>query len=176
MAITGMNPEELTPQYRQYKIVQEIVKRFNEGQLDYLPEKQIEQIAMLAAQHGLEFKVKGKPVKKALFDFADTTLLGMLPNKWRPTSPGQEFHGETGGDKFAGILGTGAGMVLPTMGAFKLAKYAGKGASSLWGMAKNKVGSLNPFRDKIITDQSRLIGRRKFTTAGPPGQQGYFYG
>ena len=139
------------PEYAKYKAVKELIDRFNRGELDYLPEKDKEQIAMLAAQTGQKFNTPSKPVKKGLFDFADTALMGLVPNKWRPTSVGEEWHGESQSDKFAGGLGTVAGFGVPITGAYKGIQYGSKGAKNLWNMAGNKVGNLNPLRDSIIS-------------------------
>lgn len=73
--------------------------------------EQKESLAKMAYMEGLDFEVKSKPLKKGVFDLADMALLGMIPNKWRPRSIGQEYHGETSADKFAGGLGTAAGLV-----------------------------------------------------------------
>ena len=163
MAITGITQEQLTPQYRQFKIAEELTNRFNSGDLDYLPKKDLEKIAMLAAQHGTDFKPRSKPFRKGLFDFVDTALFGMVPNKWRPTTVGEEYFGESAKDKLAGGIGTVAGLPVFGAGLYKGAQLAGKSARNLWGMARggakggggtsgpiNKIGSLNQPRDRIL--------------------------
>jgi|18_taG_2_1085343.scaffolds.fasta_scaffold34044_2 hypothetical protein len=77
---------------------------------DQFTKKQQQQIASLAYQSGLPFDVESKPLRKGLFDLADMAALGFIPNKWRPRSVGQEYFGETGIDKFAGGVGTIAGL------------------------------------------------------------------
>tara|TARA_B110000467_G_scaffold66974_1_gene61033 strand:+ start:4122 stop:4853 length:732 start_codon:yes stop_codon:yes gene_type:complete len=76
-----------------------------------LTDSQKQEIAQMAYVQGREFDVESKPLAKGLFDLMDTAALGMVPNTWRPSSIGQEYHGESGIDKFAGGLGTAAGIV-----------------------------------------------------------------
>ena len=64
------------------------------------------------------------------------------------------------------IIGTAAGMVIPTMAALKAAKWAGKGVSSLWNFSKNKMGNLYPLRDKPLTGAVRH-GSPKQIAANP---------
>ena len=51
-----------------YDIVEELVRRHNKGELDDLPEQDLENIAMLAKQFGLQFKPKSQALRKGLFD------------------------------------------------------------------------------------------------------------
>ena len=115
-------PEGFTPEYSQTKGVQQLVDKFNRGDLDYLPNRDKERIAMLAAQYGADFKTPSKPVKKALFDFADTATFGLLPDRWRPTSIGEEYFGESRDDRIAGNVGSLLGLVPSGAIAFKGAK------------------------------------------------------
>tara|TARA_Y100000401_G_C8253971_1_gene189695 strand:+ start:225 stop:734 length:510 start_codon:yes stop_codon:yes gene_type:complete len=149
------------PRFSQSKAVAELVRRYNKGDLEYLPEKQKEQIAMLAAQMGLNFNVKSKPIRKGLFDLVDTALLGLVPNSLRPYSVGEEYFGESQSDKFSGTLGMLAGSVVP--GALAV-KGMGK-LRNWWNTPKPKSGpigfdplykspntmaQLNPVRDNLI--------------------------
>ena len=43
MAI-NISPEEFSPQYRQFKRVQELTDRFNRGDLDYLPKRDLNKV------------------------------------------------------------------------------------------------------------------------------------
>ncbi len=125
---TGIRQEHFTPEYQKYKALKDLVDRFNKGELDYLPTKKKEQIAMLAAQHGMDFDVESKPVRKGLFDLVDTALFGLVPNKWRPKSVGEDYFGESRADRIAGTLGTVAGFGTGVAGVTKL---AGKAAAGL---------------------------------------------
>ena len=177
MAITGIQPEEMSPEYANFKRVQELTKRFNRGDLDYLPKKDLEQIAMLAAQHGTDFKPKSKPVKKALFDFVDMAAFGLVPDRWRPKSLGEEYFGESGADKFAGGLGSVAGLFTGGALALKGARKgkdlwstwragrggAGGGGISAEGATGSKIAQLNPGRDTMLLGSgAKRIG------PGPP--------
>ena len=66
--------------------------------------------------------------RKGLFDLVDTALFGLVPNKWRPKSIGEDYFGESRADRIAGTLGTIAGFGTGFAGATKL---AGKAASGL---------------------------------------------
>jgi len=150
------------PRFKKTKAVAELVKRYNKGDLEYLPEKQKEQIAMLAAQMGLDFNVKSKPIRKGLFDLVDTAALGLIPNSLRPYSVGEEYHGESQSDKFSGTLGMLAGSVVPgalaVKGMGKLRNWwnTPKGSSGPIGysppgaQSPNRMAQLNPARDNLI--------------------------
>lgn len=184
----AIGPSNQNPQYAAYKMVQELVDRFNSGELDYLPTKDKEQIAMQAAQFGIDnFKVENKPVKKALFDLTDTALLGLLPNEWRPSSIGEEYFGESGLDNVAGTVGTIAGMTIPIAGAFRAGKYLSGKGRSLWERFRgrgnsivddvsggwpsgNKMALLNRGRDNILIGSStRSLPGMPPQISGPAG-------
>ena len=148
-------PEGFTPEYSQAKGVQQLVDKFNRGDLDYLPNRDKERIASLAAQYGANFKTPSKPVKKALFDFADTATFGLLPNRWRPTSIGEEYFGESRDDRIAGNIGSLFGLGAGVSAVFKGAKK-GKGLWDTWRSGSggssassvgNKMAQLNSGRD-----------------------------
>ena len=129
---TGIRQEHFTPEYQRYKALKDLVDRFNKGELDYLPTKKKEQIAMLAAQHGMDFDVKSKPIRNGLFDLVDTALFGLVPNKWRPKSIGEDYFGESRADRIAGTLGTVVGIGGGLIGGLKGAAALGpKMASGL---------------------------------------------
>jgi hypothetical protein len=171
----NISPEEFTPEYRNFKRIEELTRRFNQGDLDYLPKKQLEQIAMLAAQYGTDFRPKSKPVRKALFDFVDMAAFGLVPNKWRPESIGEEYFGESGWDKFAGGvgslggLGTGVGLVFKGAGKAKGLWDTWRGGSSA-ASAGNKMAQLNSGRDAIMlgSGAKRLPAPRANVLPGRP--------
>ena len=113
----------------EYKLIKELVRRHNEG-LIKLNRDQLDKLALKAYQHGLDFDVQAKPFRKGLFDAADMTLFGMLPNEWRPYSGGQDVYGERGIDKVAGGLGSLAGLVTGVGGAIRYAPRVLKGGRS----------------------------------------------
>tara|TARA_Y100000593_G_C4316098_1_gene340954 strand:+ start:2405 stop:3613 length:1209 start_codon:yes stop_codon:yes gene_type:complete len=116
----------------QYEVISELLRRYNTGEIS-LDDQQAEMLAMQAHKLGLDFDVESKPIQKGLFDAADMALFGMLPNEWRPTSPGQELYGESGWDRGAGLLGSVAGLGTGIFGAVK-------GASKLKGMYQESGG------------------------------------
>ena len=91
-------------------MIRELISRYNKGTVS-LNEEQVDRLATKAYQHGLKFKVEAKPFRKGMFDLADMATFGMLPNKWRPYSGGQDLYGERGIDRVAGGLGSLAGLV-----------------------------------------------------------------
>jgi len=165
----------------EFEQVKELVNRYNAGELSGLNEKDLEQIAILAAQMGIEFKVKSKPIRKGLFDLADTAAFGLIPNELRPTSIGQEWHGESGIDKFAGGVGTLGGAALGGLGVLKLAGKARGLAGNFGNMfnfknpfgtygGSNKVAQMNPQRDKLLIDAAnRYLPRTPGYLPKPPG-------
>ncbi len=144
-----MLQEQLSPEYKRFKQIQELVDRFNKGDLDYLPTRDKEQIAMIAAQMGISnFRTKSKPLRKGLFDLADTVSFGLIPNEWRPKTVGEDYFGESGLDKFAGTAGS-------LLGLYGGAKLALKGAGMIGNLASklfssNKVAKMNPTRDQLL--------------------------
>jgi len=99
------------------QILQELVRRHNAGTLN-LPKEQVKQLAIAAAQNGLDFQPESKPIRKMVFDLADTAAFGLIPDEFRPTSIGEDMFGESYGDQIAGGLGTAAGAL--TGGALAL--------------------------------------------------------
>ena len=86
-----------------------MLNRHNEGKIQ-LDEDEKELLAMQSKRLGEKFNVESKPFSKGAFDFADMAAFSLLPNKWRPRSAGQDLYGETGYDKFAGGVGSVAGL------------------------------------------------------------------
>ena len=124
----------------EYEIIKELVSRYNKGEI-FLNDQEAEQLATKAYQYGLDFDVQSKGFRKGFFDAADMASFGLIPNEWRPTSPGQALHGEPGFDKFMGGVGTlgglatgiGAGIKGGKMlfNTFAGSKTAGKAATAL---------------------------------------------
>ena len=136
--LTSRSARVINPTFEKVK---ELVRRYNAGELSDVSEKDLEQIAILAAQFGIEFDVESKPIRKGLFDLADTATFGLLPNEWRPHSIGQEWHGESGIDKFAGGLGTVGGGLALGAGVLKGARYLSPHVKNLYSNVRNPFSS-----------------------------------
>ena len=157
-----------SPDYAKFKKAQQLLARYNSGDHKWMMDKDKEMVASIAAQYGLDFKAPSKPVRKALFDFADMATFGFLPDKWRPTTIGEEYGFESGIDKLAGGLGTLGGLFTPYGGPRLLMRGAGKAGSGIrnwWNRSKgggvsyegasagNKMAQLNRGRDIPLLTQ-----------------------
>jgi hypothetical protein len=117
----------------EYSTIMEVLKRYNEGSID-LSDDDAELLAMQAKRLGVgegywswekdAFNVESKPLRKGAFDLADMATFGMLPNEWRPRSPGQDLYGENFSDKLAGGVGSLVGLGAGGAGAVKGSKVA----------------------------------------------------
>ena len=116
-----------------YDTINEMLRRYNSGELD-LTDEEAELLAMNAQRLGSEFKSRSKPLRKGAFDFMDMAAFGLLPNQWRPTSQAQDITGETGLDKFAGGVGSVAGLATGIGGAVKGLGMAGKAITAKGGI------------------------------------------
>ena len=117
--------------------VRELIEDYNSNPQRY-SDGEAETIAVLAQAIGARFQRDGKPFSKGLFDVLDTATLGILPDEWRPTSRGESVYGETGAEKLAGVLGTGAGVVGGIGGAYIIGRgIIGSGAAKRAG---GKIG------------------------------------
>jgi len=112
--------------------VMRLLDEYNKNPNQFTDE-QAEKIAQVAKAYGVSFKRENKAGRKFAFDMADTALLGLVPNEWRPTSRGQETYGETGVDKFASALGITAGIVGTSGLALANAPRIGASAGRLVG-------------------------------------------
>ena len=124
--------------------IEELVRRWNAGNLD-ISDERANKLAQKAYQHGIDFDPSSRPISKGLFDLVDTAAFGLVPNSWRPESVGQEYFGESGVDKFAGGVGTVAGLIPAGAGLLKgaqmISKPIGKAASNLWKGMRGGGGS-----------------------------------
>tara|TARA_X000001382_G_scaffold125610_1_gene111233 strand:+ start:4570 stop:5295 length:726 start_codon:yes stop_codon:yes gene_type:complete len=118
---------------KQAKMIKALMEQYKADPSQFSDE-QAEQIAIMARKYGMRFPRESKAIRKALFDTADTALLGLLPNSMRPVSRGEETFGETGADRWAGNIGTGLGIIgtggLALAKAPMLAQGAVRGATS----------------------------------------------
>ena len=136
-------------------------------------DEQKEKLARLAYMEGLDFDVKSKAVSKGLFDLVDTGLFGLVPNAWRPRSIGQEYHGESEADKWAGRLGTAAGIVPGILTGGTLLKgglglagkgieYGGKGAKAFKAMRQGRYTGMG---EEGVSTVGKAVGAMKETLA-----------
>ena len=88
-------------------------------------DKQLEKLAKYAKHWGLtdKFQVESKPIRKGAFDLLDMPMFGLLPNEWRPYSPGQDIIGESTADRIAGGIGTIGGLGLGIGAGIKGAQW-----------------------------------------------------
>jgi len=126
----------------EYDMIKELLKRYHSGQAD-LSDEDAELLAMKAQRFGERFTPESKPFSKGAFDMADMATFGLLPDEWRPHSPGQDIFGETQADKFAGTIGSIGGFI----GG---AAVATKGAKMGWNAIKKAFAKKKA--DNIATD------------------------
>jgi len=97
--------------------IMRLVTDYNKNPKAY-SDKEADAIARAAKAFGLRFERSSKAGRKFLFDLADSmTIIGALPNEWRPQARGDKYFGETGLDRIAG----GAGSLLGLAGTGGLA-------------------------------------------------------
>ena len=123
----------------EYDIIMEMLSRHNSGKLK-LTDQEANLLAMQAQRLGEDFRVESKPISKGLFDAVDMATFGLLPNQWRPTSQGQDVFGESGLDRFAGGVGSVAGLATGIGGAVKGLGMAGRAITARGGI-KGAVAS-----------------------------------
>ena len=123
---------------KQAKMIKALMEQYKADPSQFSDE-QAEQIAIMARKYGMRFPRESKAIRKALFDTADTALLGLLPNSMRPVSRGEETFGETGADRWAGNIGTGLGII--GTGGLALAKAPQIGA----GIGRGVGGSIKGY-------------------------------
>ena len=143
---------------------------------DKFTNEQAGKIAEVAKAYGVKFKRENKAGRKLMFDLADTALLGLVPNEWRPTSRGQETFGETAVDRIGGAVGTIAGIAGTGGAAFlgrkALGTVAGKGLGYASHYGSKGVGKGIEYAGRGYSKASELSGRafsqgRKIYAEGP---------
>lgn len=169
--------------------VEQLIRAYENDELRHWDEEELEQLMKLAATHQLDIDREGKPFKKFAFDAIDWTLFGLVPNKWRPEAPGDEYFGETGGDKAAGWIGTigglvGGGLLLTKGGGLVV---GGLGRAGMWGLRALKgtqVGAktaaagtkglnyLNQGKNVVLSAPGRAMGMGTPNYATRVGQYG----
>ena len=165
-----------------YSTIKEMLDRYNRGEIK-LSDEEANLLAMQAQRIGGEFRVENKPIAKGGFDAADMALFGLLPNEWRPTSQGQDVLGETGIDRFAGGVGSVAGLATGAIGATKASKAGWEAIKKAFARRKAdniatdiyKGNLLGQGRQQILLGEGRRqIGGRPLGLPGPgvgrPGQ------
>ena len=135
---------------------------------DAWTDEQAEKIAEVAKAYGLDFDRENKAVRKFAFDTADTALLGLVPNEWRPESRGERTYGETGLDKFAGGAGTLAGIAGGGGAAWLGRKAIGAGVGRGLGYAQH-------YGTKAAKSGAEYAGR-SYSTARELSGRGMAYG
>ena len=177
------------PEAKERYEVERLIESYEAGELNHWSDEDLEELMKLAATHQLDIDREGKPFKKFAFDAVDWTLFGLVPDKWRPEAPGDEYFGETGGDKAAGWIGTIGGLVgggLLLTGGAGMA-IGGAGRAGMWGLNAlkgsqigNKFTSagtkglnyLNQGKNVILSGPGRAFGMGSPTYATRLGQYG----
>ena len=121
-------------------VVKELIHSYNENPQKYT-DREAEVIAELSNAYGLDFKRESKAIRKGLFDLADVSTFGLLPDAWRPTSRGESVYGDTRGESFASGLGTLAGLIPSGYGLYQSARGLSKGARGLMSRFGKKGGA-----------------------------------
>jgi hypothetical protein len=189
-AAAGMNVA-MTPEERQMQKLTNMIKAAEatnyDGDTEYY-----QQIKALAMQAGVPIKnFKTNPFRMAkagLLSFADTALLGLVPNDWyTPMNSAEEA---------AAGIGSVGGMLLPwgapaklargAMGAFRGAQGAAKGAAGAgawkgfqkgfgkygWDPFKTAgAGAATRKKSKAVADQAKKVTKKKKTKVIPPSRQ-----
>ena len=156
-----------------YSTIKEMLDRYNRGEIK-LSDEEANLLAMQAQRIGGEFRVENKPIAKGGFDAADMALFGLLPNEWRPTSQGQDVLGETGIDRFAGGVGSVAGLVGGAGAATKASKAGWEAIKKAFARRKADNIATDIYKGNLLGEGTRQIGGRPLGLPGPgvgrPGQ------
>lgn len=127
----------MNPQQAQER-AQQLVYQYNNNPKDYTDD-QAKKIAFLASQLGLPFRPESKALSKFFFDLTDKALFGLLPDAARPKSRGEEYFGETAGERAAGAL-SNVGYLAPIgLGLSAVNPLASTAARLLPTSARNTV-------------------------------------
>ena len=150
-----------------YEVAQQLVKKYNKDPKKFTDE-QGNKVAEIASYFGIKFKPESKALKKFAFDAADVALLGMIPNRLRPKTAGEDIFGESFGEELAGATGTLLGLIPPVaLGA----KAIGAGGAAFKGlMGKGKAG-YTAGREGLKSRTGGLAGRAAGSRAGQMGSR-----
>lgn len=133
----------------EYDLIKELLSRHHSGQAD-LSDEDAELLAMKAQRFGERFTPESKPFSKGAFDMADMATFGLLPDEWRPYSPGQDIHGETQADKFAGVIGSIGGMIGGAAAATKGAKMGWNAIKKAFAKRKADDIASNIYKGNLL--------------------------
>ena len=78
-------------------------------------------------------------------------VFGLLPDKWRPTSQGQNIVGESGLDKISSTIGSLGGLVTGAMGATKGAKIGWNALKKVFAKKKADDIAANIFNFSFLS-------------------------
>ena len=145
----------------QHQIVQQLVDRWNTGELN-ITDEQANKLSRLAAEYGFDFDSESNPLGKGLFDLVDTAALGFVPNEWRPTTVGEDYHGESFGDKVAGGAGTVAGLATGFGLMGKLFGAGARGAGRVWGAMRGGASGADDVMH-ATSKAKELMARKRAT-------------
>ena len=170
----------MNPQQAQER-AQQLVYQYNNNPKDYTDD-QAKKVAFLAQQLGLPFRPESKALSKFFFDLTDKALFGLLPDTNRPKSRGEEYFGETAGERTAGALAN-IGYLAPIgLGAAAAGPFAAMAVRALPTQARNAILS-SPRLNQAL--QGAMGGAAGFSLMdlvedplGTPGRalQGGLYG
>jgi len=150
-----------------YEAAKKLVDAFNKAP-DRYDKDQSEAISKIAGRYGLEFKPKTKKLEKFAFDAADTALIGLIPNRLRPKTAGEDIFGESFGEELAGGAGTLLGLIPPVaLGA----RAIGAGAKALKGLAGKGGAGIKTGAEGIKTRMGDLAERAAGSRAGQMGSR-----
>lgn len=148
----------------EFKMIAEMVRRYNNGEIS-LSDRQAQKLAEMAFRYEIPFEVGSKPIRKGMFDAADMATFGMLPNEWRPRSPGEGLYGESTMDRFAGgagsLLGLAGGVGAGIKGARALygAATGGKAAAALASVKEAEaVKRASNFANNLYNQGRNIVG------------------
>ena len=133
----------------EYDLIKELLSRHHSGQAD-LSDEDAELLAMKAQRFGERFTPESKPFSKGAFDAADMATFGLLPDEWRPYSPGQDIFGETTADKFAGTIGSICGMIGGAAAATKGAKMGWNAIKKTFAKKKADDIAANVYKGNLL--------------------------
>jgi len=98
--------------------LRELSRRYEESP-DQFSDNDAEFVARAAFEAGVPFDPETKKTEKFFFDLADTALLGLIPNEWRPERIAEDIYGESQGERFVGDMAGLMGLLIPGAAAYK---------------------------------------------------------